>query len=382
MKNLRGILVAAIFLGLTALLKRLAVKYGLLMHVAYPFFSKTVQEILGSVTSGTAMCVWQVLLAVAIAAAVVSFALMILFRWNFFRWLGCILAPVSVCVFLFTALWGLNYYNEPITTGMKLPVPDYTVEELKNATRFYRQKADELSAQVPRDADGNVALGQWDQMNQTLSQAYDNLVMDYSIFSGSRGPVKQLGWSDLFSRMGTTGVTVGLTGEAAVNMNAYSAMIPFLMCHETAHLLAIANEKEANFAAFLACQASEDPLFQYSGYLNAYLYCSNALYVADSDAWTDIRAAASEQVRYDLKANQEVAEQYKGKLNDQAQTAYDEYQKSFGQEDGILTYGKVADYLVAWHLDQYVVSEAPPPTEFDPLNYDDVFGAAATEDGE
>lgn len=67
MKNLRGILVAAVFLGLTALLKRLAVKYGLLMHVAYPFFSKTVQEILGSVTSGTAMCVWQVLLAVAIA---------------------------------------------------------------------------------------------------------------------------------------------------------------------------------------------------------------------------------------------------------------------------------------------------------------------------
>ena len=84
-------------------------------------------------------CVWQVILAVFLVAVVVSIGLMVLFRWNFFRWLGWVLAPVSIAYFLFTCLWGLNYYNRPIQESMKLKAGDYTVADLRDEAGCQRR---------------------------------------------------------------------------------------------------------------------------------------------------------------------------------------------------------------------------------------------------
>lgn len=52
MKNLRGIIVAAVFGALTVLLQQLAQRYSLLLDMAYPFASKTVQEVLSEWSGG------------------------------------------------------------------------------------------------------------------------------------------------------------------------------------------------------------------------------------------------------------------------------------------------------------------------------------------
>ena len=106
MKNLRGIIVAAVFAALSLLLQTVARHFDVLMDMAYPFFSKTAVEFLGSTVGGSDVCLWQVILAVYLAAVVVTLGLMILFRWNVFRWLGWVLAPAAIVYFLFTALWG------------------------------------------------------------------------------------------------------------------------------------------------------------------------------------------------------------------------------------------------------------------------------------
>lgn len=375
MKNLRGIIVAAVFGVLTWLLQQLAHHYSLLLDLAYPFASKTIQELLGSWTSKVDFCVWQVILAVFLVAVVVSIGLMILFRWNFFRWLGWVLAPVSIVYFLFTGLWGLNYYNRPISESMKLEAGDYTIADLRDATQFYREQADKLAGQMPRDTNGDLVLEDLEKLNETLKTGFDNLVWDYSIFAGSRGPVKKLGWSGLFSRMGTAGVTIGLTGEAAVNMEEYPATIPFNMCHEVAHLLAIAVEDEANFAAYLACEYSDDPVFQYSGYMAAYVYCSNALYEEDRSAWQEIRSKASAELLHDLNANNEVYQKNAGAVRDKAQEVYGDYLQSNGQTEGLASYHMVTGLLVAWHQEKYVEHDETEPTIFNPYDYDEVFPA-------
>ena len=45
MRNLRGIIVAGVFGVLTWLVQQLAQRYSLLLDMAYPFASKTVQEL-------------------------------------------------------------------------------------------------------------------------------------------------------------------------------------------------------------------------------------------------------------------------------------------------------------------------------------------------
>lgn len=379
MKNLRGIIVAAVFAALSLLLQTVARHFDVLMDMAYPFFSKTAVEFLGSTVGGSDVCLWQVILAVYLAAVVVTLGLMILFRWNVFRWLGWVLAPAAIVYFLFTALWGLNYYNRPINESMKLEVPDYTVADLQEAARFYGQRANRLSTQVSRDSSGNVELPTLAELNQAAEEGYNELVWNYSIFAGSRGPVKALGWSSKFSAMGIDGVTVALTGEAAVNLEQYASRIPFNVCHEIAHLLAIAREDEANFAGFLACEASGDPLFQYSGYLEAFLYCANALYDTDRDAWEAVWQDMSQALLHDVEQLNQVAAGREGPVQDRAQAVHNSYLQSNGQAEGIESYGQVTDLLVAWYQDQYVEDDTPEPTRFDPYNYDEVFPENTTE---
>lgn len=375
MKNLRGIIVTAVFCALTGLLALAAQHFDVLMDMAYPFFSKTVVEMVCGWTAGLDICLWQVIIAVYLVAVVASLALAILLRWNLLRWLGGVLAPAAVAVFLFMAVWGLNYYSKPIGEAMKLEVTDYTISDLKEAALYYRQQADQLSGQVARDENGDLTLGTLDEMNQTLSASYDNLVWRYSIFAGPHGPVKELGWADVFSEMGTDGVTIGLTGEAAVNMNQYAAAIPFTMCHETAHLLAFAREDEANFAAYLACEHSDDMTFRYSGYLKAFLYCANALYDTSKTTWKEAWDGVSDELRHDVNAINAYYDAWSGETSQQVSNVYDTYLKTMGQTSGTVSYNEVTDLLVAWYIDQYRPVEEVDLNPFDPTDYDWVFPA-------
>src|SRR5205814_9716148 len=60
--------------------------------------------------------------------------------------------------------------------------------------------------------------------------------------------------------------------EPLVIAGPYPFELPFLMSHELAHVRGIANEGEANLVALLATVASEDPRFQYSGWLYVWEY--------------------------------------------------------------------------------------------------------------
>lgn len=373
MRNLRGIIIAAVFVALTILLRLLGDRFNVLMGMAYPFASKTYMEIVGTWVGKFDFCLWQIILVVFCVAVVASIGLMILNRWNFFRWLGWVLAPVSIVAFLFTLVWGLNYFNKPIHESMKLEVPDWSVTDLREATDYYLEQANQYSVSVHRDDNGDVILKDLDTLNEILSHSYDNLVWEYSVFAGPRGPVKALGWGNLCSSLGCDGVTIGLTGEAAVNMNQYTATVPFTMCHEVAHLLAFAREDEANFAGFLACEYSHDMTFRYSGYLKAFLYCADTLYEVDVAQWEEVWEKASQELRHDAQAMNAELARWEGKTMETAGQIYDTYLVTYGKTEGVETYSDVTGLLVAWYIDQYRPDTEPETEPFDPTDYEEVF---------
>jgi hypothetical protein len=50
--------------------------------------------------------------------------------------------------------------------------------------------------------------------------------------------------------------------------------LPFVMAHELAHVRGVPDEGDANLIALLATIASDDPVFQYSAWLNLWFYLS------------------------------------------------------------------------------------------------------------
>ena len=93
-----------------------------------------------------------------------------------------------------------------------------------------------------------MAFADFDALAGKAGEGFQTLTYDYfyPIFAGSTLPVKKLGWADMYSSMGITGVTFGLTGEACVNPQIPGVSLPFTMCHEMAHRMCIAPERDAN----------------------------------------------------------------------------------------------------------------------------------------
>ena len=384
MKYWRGYLLAAILALGTWALTEFAAAHSALADMIYPYASRMIQDFLAGCTGDVSFLLWQVLAVALVVFALASIVLMIIFRWNFIQWLGWILATVSLIWCLHTGLYGLNQYCSPLAQDIRLTVEaDITTTDLINATTYFRDKANELALTVPRDENGGLNTRTFEETAAAAADGFDDLVynQNFSVFAGSTVPVKKLGWADMYSSMGIAGVTMPLTGEAAVNPHTPAVSLPFTICHEMAHRMCIAPERDANLAAYLACISNSDPLYQYSGYFMAFRYCYNAL--ASLSTSTAVNAAnalytgMNEQLAGDMDAYRT---HYDATVDDSASdfanSVNDSYIQASGDESGTKSYGEVADLLISWYLQEiYLPLHVDDKVEngFDPLDPEDVF---------
>ena len=362
MKYLGGYLTAGIFGVITWVLMQFGQRFATLVDMVYPYVIRTLQTFLAQWSGGVDFLLWQVL-AVALGVVVLAtLVLVIVTKRNVVTWAGWVLAGVSFLYMLQTVVYGLNYYAGPLADDIRLEVAQYTLEEMVEATEYYRDKANVLSYQVDRDDEGNVKFADFDTLAERAGEGFQTLTYEHSypIFAGSTLPVKELGWSDMYTSMGITGFTAGLTGEAAVNPQIPDVSLPFTICHEMAHRMCIAPERDANFAGFLACSVHSDVEFEYSAYFMAYRYCYNALASVNTQASAAATARVSDGVGELLYRDLTYYNTFFSRRRDAAatnvaNTVNDTYLKASGDASGVASYGQVCDLLVNWHIKTVVL---------------------------
>ena len=151
LKYLRGYLAAGIFAAITAVLMAYGQRFATLVDMIYPYVTRTLQTMLAQWSGQVNFCLWQLLAVVLGVLVLTSIVLMIVLKWNPIQWLGWVLAVFSGIYCLHTAVYGLNYYAGPIAEDMRLDTSPYTLEELTEATEYYRNQANALATQVPRE---------------------------------------------------------------------------------------------------------------------------------------------------------------------------------------------------------------------------------------
>ena len=376
MKYWFGYLTAGIFAAITWVLMQFGEKFTTLVDMVYPYVIRTLQNYLAQWTSIVEYPVWQLLAVVLMVLILASLVLVIALKRNLIQWLGWVLAVFAAIFMLHTVVWGLSYHTGDLADDLRLNTSSYNLEELTEATEYYRDMANKLASQVKRDAKGNVDFAEFEKLAETAGEGFRILTYEkhYPVFAGSRLPVKKLGWADLYSSMGITGVTFGLTGEAAVNPQIPDVTLPFTMVHEMAHRMCIAKERDANFTGFLACSVHPDVEFQYSGYFMAYRYCYNALagvnHPSAAAAAARVKSGVSMMLQQDMDYYSYFFNSKKNDLaTDFADTMNDTYLKTSGEESGIRSYGQVCDLLVSWHIQTVVLpSITVEESQFDPYD--------------
>jgi hypothetical protein len=191
------------------------------------------------------------------------------------RW-KLLLGAVSLFYLWFFWGWGLNYHRPAVASRFHLEPGALGKQDLERFTNTAIQEinqlyplASSLTARTPLDRDA---------LSTMASERVDRVV--YGI-DGVRWPaaarVKRSRLAELWYRSaGVDGMFNPFGHEPLVIEGPLAFELPFLMAHELAHVRGVANEGEANLIALLAMVTSEDPRFQYSGWLYLWGYLRNA----------------------------------------------------------------------------------------------------------
>jgi hypothetical protein len=250
----------------------------------------------------------------------------------------------------FLLAWGLNHQRPAVAelTGLDArparpsELAALCAELVEGANRL-REGRLEDSAGVMRLAAGRAA---------SLARAGEGFAAvaretGLAIPQAAQARLKRPLVSPLLWRLGITGIYIPFTAEAHVNDTVPDPELPFVAAHELAHRSGFAREDEASWVGQAACARHPDPDHRYSGILAMSLHAIGALVRVDRGAASALSADRSPAVRRDVEALRAWSDRYQGAARRVARRVNDTYLKSQGHADGVRSYGRVVDLLLA-----------------------------------
>lgn len=301
-------------------------------------------------------------------------------RLVLWRALTTMLAVLSVAYCIFALMCGLNYYRHTFAEDAGFELRESSTAELTALCENLAANMNETRAEVTAAAgatkesganggdattgaegttrtDTEMAAipdeyaesrgGFWTYSHETVANM-EALAERYPALARPLySPPKPVLFSELMSYADIAGMYFPFTVESNINVDGPFFTIPATMGHEMAHQCGFMREDEANFIAYLACKQSDDALMRYSGYLLAYDNAVSALRKVDPEAAKAIGSGLSAAVRRDLAQRAEHWAQYEGPVQDVSNAANDTYLKANNQADGMRSYGRMVDLLLA-----------------------------------
>ncbi len=288
---------------------------------------------------------------------------------HFRRWrqvLAAVFAFVSALLLLYTVNCGINYYRVPFSGYLDLEVGKSSGEELAQLCRELVVQVNEAAERVEHSSalcgvelkagqtEESTTFTYLDQMAIARAgrEAMERLGQEYEQLSGFYPRPKPVLVSWILSVQQLCGIYSPFTVEANYNWQMTGYNIPHTVCHELSHLKGFMREDEANFIGYLACIGSADAFFQYSGYLTGWVYAGNALAGQDLELFMQLHQQLCPQARADLQANKLYWDRYEGEIAEAANQVNDTYLKINSQTDGVKSYGRMVDLMLAYRRRQ------------------------------
>ena len=349
--------VSAVMLILSALLMAASAKLPAYAEwyseKIYPLLVDTVGRMTGLLPfSAAEICLYLLLCGLAVSAVLAAAKIVKGGRAAavLYAWFSKVILAVSVLALLYTVGCGINYRRSAFSTEEGIVTSVYGTDELEKICTWLTEEVNDRAEEVPRDGQGVMELS--GPEGEGAAEAMEMLAEEFPSLGGYYPEPKEVIVSEILSFQGLTGVYSPFTVEANYNGDMTPYNIPFTVCHELSHLRGFMEEKEANFIAFLACIGSDRTDFQYSGYLSGWTYCMNALYRTDRETWQEVRGLLDERAETDVAANSEFWSSYEGVISETADRVNDTYLRVNGQAEGVKSYDRMVDLIVAYFRDK------------------------------
>ncbi|MBS1783083.1 MAG: DUF3810 domain-containing protein [Bacteroidetes bacterium] len=255
-----------------------------------------------------------------------------------------LLRSLVVLLIIYTCFilgWGGNYYKPSLASYWQLDQRTWDKDSLLVPFDIYLiKKLNDYEAGYQ-----NRTFKTIDKQAQNYYREYtDSRTRKYGV------KVKASLLGNALQYFGIQGYFNPWTGEAQVNKNLPSFMLPFVICHEMAHQSGIAAEDDANLLSYAISTLVPDSVFRYSAYFNIWLYTHAKVRMQDSSLARTLKASLNQVTLAQLDTLKSIRKRYESDISDYSGLLYDGYLKLHHQKDGIGSYNKVT--ISAWELEQ------------------------------
>jgi hypothetical protein len=269
---------------------------------------------------------------------------------------------LSVLLFLYVNLAGVNYYRYSIAEINGLNVQQYTVKDLyalcldlANDAASIRLKLHNQAGAEDENGVLHFSKNDWREVFNTAEESFEKASIEYPVLKGKYGSPKPVLFSKFMSRMEITGIFWPFTSEANVNIDTSDYTIPASASHELAHLRGFMREDEANFIAYLVCRQSDNLEFQYSGTMLALSYAADQLYKQDEDLYRQVMEVYNTGMVMDVREEYYYWKQFEDTvISTVSNSMNDSYLKVNNQNDGVKSYGRMVDLLLADYQENHM----------------------------
>lgn len=241
------------------------------------------------------------------------------------------LNTLGILYIVFLLGWGGNYYKQPLSKYWQLH-EDSSRHDKESLKEFNRYLIDQLNLTAPHYSAASF---------RTLDSAAKIYYKEYTDHGSYASKAKPSLFGNGMEYMRIQGYYNPFTGEAQVNKNLPSFMLPFVICHEMAHQQGIAREEDANLLAYALGTVVEDANFRYSAYFNIWLYAHRRMYRADSAAANELKAHLNKTTLAHIDELIALRKKYASDMSDYSADIYDGYLKLHHQNEGIRSYSRV-----------------------------------------
>ena len=257
----------------------------------------------------------------------------------------------------FKLLWGLNY--DRLGAGHLLDIEqkaysgeavDSLVNELIDSLNSTRKLLTQAKIQVDTLPVGNPA-----PYFSLAQEAYQRAKTYYPFLPKEAPRVKATLFNPLADYVGFTGYFNPFTAEGQVRTDMPGLELPFVACHETAHMLGFASESEANLMGYLVAIKSDNPYVRYSAYNEIFTYAQREQFVLLAQQKDSVRfmgavahnrARLDTLVKQDRKAVRNFFNRHRSSVAPIMSGVYEQYLFLNKQNAGLKSYDEVIGWLI------------------------------------
>ena len=265
----------------------------------------------------------------------------------FFKRLICLLTALSTALFIFIFGWSMNYARNTLADSMGLEIVPSSTAELAKVCEKLAEDANNKRKAVLENENGVYKLKRnREDIFAGVQDVYDEHAPEFMNL-GAKTKVKGIFTQNLLSSTQTTGIFSPFTYECHVNTDMPDLYTASTAAHEYAHFKGFAREDECNFISWYVTRNSTDPDFAYSGAALALVHAMNSLYRESKDEYRRIYGMIDDGIKRDWAFDSLYWDEFETEFAESSSKAYNNYLKSNRVDDGVKSYGRMLDLILA-----------------------------------